>query len=80
MLTCKDISETATDHLEGKTSSASRLKFRLHLLYCKNCRRYYRQIQLTISTLQKLPKTVDSKGFPDDAEIDLILQKLKEKS
>jgi len=37
-------------------------------------------MKVTISTLQKLPTTVDSKGFPNDAEIDRTLQKLQEKS
>ena len=80
MLTCKDISETETDHLEGKTSFASRLSFYLHLLYCKYCRRYYRQMKLTIRTIQKLPEAKDSEEFPDDAEIDRVFEKLREQS
>jgi len=80
MLTCKDISETATDYLEGETSFIVRLKFQFHLLFCKYCRRYYRQLKLSIATLRKLPQASDANDKPSEAEIDRILKELKDRS
>ncbi len=55
MLTCKEITELATDHLEGRLPLPQRLFFRLHLWMCKHCRAYLQQIRLTIETLRHLP-------------------------
>jgi hypothetical protein len=37
-------------------------------------------MKLTIRTIQKLPDAKDSEEFPDDAEIDRVFAKLREKS
>ena len=73
MITCKDISETASDYLEGPMTTRRRLAYRLHLLMCKHCRRFIRQFHLTIGTIQRS----NSKPEPDDSVIDDLVDQLK---
>src|SRR6266849_7939785 len=42
----------------GRLSFTQRARFQLHVAMCKNCRRYLRQMRLTIRTLGKLPEQV----------------------
>lgn len=55
MLTCKDVTELTTPHLERQLSPRDRLRFRLHLLMCRHCRRYVEQIQQIVRALRTLP-------------------------
>jgi predicted anti-sigma-YlaC factor YlaD len=55
MLTCKELTELATDYLEGDLGFIRRLAIRLHLAMCKHCPTYLRQIELTIQLLRQLP-------------------------
>lgn len=56
MLTCQQITEVATDYVEGTTSYARRVSVWMHLAMCKRCREYLRQYRLTIATLGQLPE------------------------
>jgi hypothetical protein len=47
MLSCKHITDYATDYLEGKMNFWQRLKFRMHLKACAHCNRFLRHIGLT---------------------------------
>lgn len=77
MLSCKDVSETVTDHMEGSTSFMDRVSMRLHLLICKHCRRFYQQFQMTVGVSGKVGADVKE---PTDAEIDDLVRKLKERN
>ncbi len=55
MLTCKELTELATDYLEGRLPFLQRVKFLLHLAMCDRCRAYLRQMEMTITALGKLP-------------------------
>lgn len=55
MLTCKEMTELCTDYLEGRLPFMQRLKFRMHIAMCKNCRAYLRQMRTTVRTLGELP-------------------------
>lgn len=52
MLRCRDIEHHASEYLDNELSGVLRLRFRMHLLICRNCRRYLRQLQLTVTSLQ----------------------------
>jgi predicted anti-sigma-YlaC factor YlaD len=54
-LTCKEVSEAMTDYLEGNLSFGESVRFQMHLGLCFGCRRYLRQMKLTIRTLGALP-------------------------
>lgn len=56
MLTCKELIELITDHLEGRQSFVEWMRFELHLGMCRHCRAYLRQMKDTIETLGRLPE------------------------
>lgn len=52
MLSCREISERASDLIEGRTSWRVRAEARLHLLMCRHCSRYIEQLKLTMRALR----------------------------
>jgi hypothetical protein len=46
MLSCRDLTERAGDYLEGAMPPRARLGVWLHLLICRVCRLYLRQLRL----------------------------------
>ncbi len=46
MLKCRDIAHMASAQLDRRLSLNERLNFRMHLLMCRLCRRYVRQLVL----------------------------------
>lgn len=56
MLTCKQIAELVTAYVEGQLRFTDRLRFRLHISMCPNCKTYVRQLQVTARALGKLPE------------------------
>jgi len=74
MLSCKDVSETVTDHLEGSTTFRERAALRFHLLICKHCRRFYHQFKIAAGVSGQLGSEVSE---PTDEEIDELVRKLK---
>ena len=55
-LTCKEFAEAITDYLEGDLTFTQWVRFQMHLGMCMGCRRYLRQMKLTIRTLGRLPE------------------------
>lgn len=54
MLTCKELTELATDYLEGNLPWRRRLGVRMHLLMCRYCRAYVEQIRIVSKLLSRL--------------------------
>ena len=52
MLSCRELSETATDYLEGTLSLRQRASVKMHLLMCKHCRAYIDQLAKTVALLK----------------------------
>lgn len=52
MLSCRELSETATDYLEGTLSLRQRASVKMHLLMCKHCRAYVDQLAKTVALLK----------------------------
>jgi len=46
MLSCKDVSQLASKSLDTRLTWRERIGMRLHLLLCKLCRRYVRNLHL----------------------------------
>ena len=66
MLSCKDITEHASEHLDGKTTLYQRLQFKLHLMICLNCRRFMSQFEKTVSSLKGMqPPPVEAEKIDD---------------
>ncbi len=56
MLNCREVSERASDFLDAELPYRVRLQIRLHLLMCRICREYVRQMSLVVRTLRRLPR------------------------
>jgi anti-sigma factor RsiW len=65
---CAEIAELVTEYLEGKLSFADRAMFLMHIAVCPPCKRYVRQMELTVRTLGKLPPL----EIPDDVHAELM--------
>lgn len=56
MFSCRDVTEHASDHLEGKLAGMRGFRFRMHVFMCRNCRRYLAQLRRTLALLGALPQ------------------------
>jgi hypothetical protein len=56
MLNCREVSERASDFFDAALPYRERLQVRLHLLMCRICREYVRQMTLVVRTLRRLPR------------------------
>jgi len=52
VLTCREVSEHATDYMEGALPVRRFLAVRWHLLLCRMCRAYLAQLRRTASLLR----------------------------
>lgn len=57
MKTCREVYEEASDLLDDQLPLLSRLEIRMHLLLCRHCRRYVRQLRLLTRTLAARGRT-----------------------
>jgi len=55
MLNCREISERASDFIDAALPWQVRLEVRLHLMMCRFCREYVRQMALVARALRRLP-------------------------
>ncbi|TDF77623.1 anti-sigma factor [Pseudomonas sp. H9] len=69
MLSCKELVARSSDYLDGQLTLGEKLLARQHLLFCKNCRRFIKQLRLTQATIQALPEA------PVD-DVDEIVQRI----
>lgn len=68
MLSCKEITELVTDHLEGRMRFATWCRFQMHIGMCRHCRRYLRQMRATVKALGRVP----NEPPPADVEQELL--------
>lgn len=52
MLTCREVSEVASDYLDGQLGWVNRLRVRAHLAMCRRCRDFVAQLADVIVLLQ----------------------------
>lgn len=74
MLTCEEVDNFLYDFQEGQLSYLERLKFKLHLSMCKECKDYLRNYQSTIRMSQAEFTKVDTAEKVPEALIDAILK------
>ncbi len=43
--TCAEMTEMATDHMEGRLPMATNALIQLHLMICEHCATYYKQLE-----------------------------------
>ena len=71
MLKCRDITERASDLLEGGLPLGERLALRLHLALCSMCRTYLDQLRKTRALLGR--RALDA---PDQATEDALIARM----
>ncbi|SDH92734.1 Putative zinc-finger [Pseudomonas delhiensis] len=71
MLTCKELVALSSDLLDSQLGLREKLAVRRHLLLCRHCRRFIRQMRLTQATLRRLPEN-------REAGLDLLAARLAE--
>ena len=54
-LTCKAVTEAITDYLGGNLGFVDRMRFQMHLGFCRGCRHYLRQMRLMLRPFGTLP-------------------------
>ena len=52
MLHCRDLSERASDYLNGELSLWDLLQVRLHIFLCRHCHRYVEQLRMVVDALR----------------------------
>lgn len=52
MLTCRELTEQASDYLDGSAPFWGRTMFRIHLGMCRHCKEFVRQLELTTAVLR----------------------------
>lgn len=57
MLKCIEIVALTSDYLDGQLRFSDGLSMRAHLTMCANCRRFVRQMRLTLRVLQQMPES-----------------------
>lgn len=55
MLSCQQMTELITDYLEKRLPWTDRARFQMHIGMCQDCRRYLRQMKLSVAVLGRLP-------------------------
>ena len=68
MPTCRQITELATAHAEGRLRLVDRMRFRLHVGTCPGCGSYVRQLRATARALGVLPEP----EVPPDLQAELL--------
>lgn len=71
MLSCKALVACSSEFLDGELSLGQRMSVRMHLVMCRHCRRFIKQMRLSQAVLRKLPQGLNT-------ELDTLAAKLAE--
>lgn len=71
MLSCKDVSEQASEYIDGKMPFLKRMQMRLHLAVCAHCRSFMSQMKRTIRVVG-----LSRPAAPTEQEIEAQAEKL----
>jgi len=55
MLTCQEVALLVSDYLDDRMTGWERIKFRIHVAMCKDCREWLRQLEITTDLLGHAP-------------------------
>jgi len=72
MLSCKDISKLASDHIDNNLPPLMKMKVKMHLFMCKKCREFVNQLNTTVETLKSLKIPQPEESFVEQQTKDLL--------
>jgi hypothetical protein len=64
MLSCRDVTKLLSESMDTSLPIGKRIGVRVHLLMCKFCARYERQILLIRDTVRRIAATEEKPGEP----------------
>jgi len=64
MLSCRDVTQLISESMDTSLPIGKRLGVRFHLLMCKFCARYERQLLLIRETVRRIVGTDETPGEP----------------
>lgn len=67
MLTCRDFSWLMSKELDTKLSFSTRIRVRVHMVLCRACYRYRKQLELIHSVVQKFAPEYDTLATPEES-------------
>ncbi len=76
MLSCRDVTRLISESMDGSLSIGKRIGVRLHLLMCKFCARYERQLVLIREAARRLAALED---MPIDPQGETLSEEAKER-
>jgi len=76
MPSCKEVTEKSSDYLEHNLPWWKRPGYWMHLAMCVHCRRYVKQLKLTINTIGKSPDATPPEISTE--QVQDIVEKLKQ--
>jgi hypothetical protein len=68
MRQCKQIIDLVSQQMESKLPWSIRMEVKIHLLICKNCHRYAKQLSFMQSELNQLEKNLSSVSLATPAK------------
>lgn len=74
MLNCRQATEKASALLDGELARSERWALRLHLMMCHHCRRYLRQLRLTLHIVRRLADTAEPTS---ERDVSALAQRLR---
>ena len=57
MLKCREVTDRASELIDGDLDLVTRLRVRAHLVACRECRRFIRQMRATVELLGSLDRS-----------------------
>jgi hypothetical protein len=64
MLPCRDVTQLISESMDTSLPIGKRIGVRVHLLMCKFCSRYERQLLLIRETVRRIAATEEKPGEP----------------
>jgi hypothetical protein len=67
-LACREMVRLVTEYLEGALSLEDRTRFEQHLVFCKGCTAYVRQMR----EMLRIAGRIEAAALPHDVQRDLV--------
>ncbi|MDH4275933.1 MAG: zf-HC2 domain-containing protein [Gammaproteobacteria bacterium] len=70
--TCKEVTQLASDYVTGRMSRWNRIKYRMHIFICHDCRVFVAQFRATISSLRGFGESAPT--YSVDAQVRALME------
>ncbi len=73
MFSCREVHERASQFIDGESNMLTKTGVLMHILMCGNCRRFIKQLRLTVKTIQIMPA---QQQINDEEDLDAMADEL----